>query len=96
MVEFDGNGRAVSVEEKPTEPKSNYAITGLYFYDKKVCQRAKVLKPSARGELEITDLNRIYLEEGSLNVITLGRGYALAGYRNGGLSVGGVGVCPGH
>ena len=76
VVGFDDTGRAVSLEEKPKEPKSNYAVTGLYFYDEKVCQRAKSLKPSARGELEITDLNRIYLEEGSLNVITLGRGYA--------------------
>lgn len=76
VVEFDKDGKAISVEEKPQNPKSNYAITGLYFYDKKVCERAKNLKPSARGELEITDLNRIYLEEGSLNVITLGRGYA--------------------
>lgn len=76
IVEFGPDGRAISVEEKPENPKSNYAITGLYFYDRKVCQRAKALKPSARGELEITDLNRIYLEEGSLNVITLGRGYA--------------------
>ncbi|MCI8476798.1 MAG: glucose-1-phosphate thymidylyltransferase RfbA [Oscillospiraceae bacterium] len=76
VVELDGEGRAVSLEEKPAQPKSNYAVTGLYFYDKKVCQRAKDLKPSPRGELEITDLNRMYLEEGSLKVITLGRGYA--------------------
>jgi len=76
VVEFNKAGKAVSIEEKPTNPKSNYAVTGLYFYDKKVCGRAKALKPSTRGELEITDLNRVYLEEGSLNVITLGRGYA--------------------
>lgn len=76
VVEFDTFGKVVSLEEKPQKPKSNYAVTGLYFYDEKVCQRAKSLTPSARGELEITDLNRIYLNEGTLNVITLGRGYA--------------------
>ena len=76
VVEFDRNGRAVSIEENPQKPKSSYAVTGLYFYDEKVCQRARSLRPSARGELEITDLNRLYLEEGSMNVITLGRGFA--------------------
>ena len=76
MVEFDNAGRAISIEEKPRKPKSNYAVTGLYFYDNRVCDFAKSLKPSARGELEITDLNRLYLEDGSLDVVPLGRGYA--------------------
>ena len=76
VVEFDDSGNAVSLEEKPVAPKSNYAVTGLYFYDKEVCQYAKELTPSKRGELEITDLNKIYLKKNNLNVITLGRGYA--------------------
>ena len=76
IVEFNEKGEAVSIEEKPEKPKSNYCVTGLYFYDNSVIEFAKSLKPSKRGELEITDLNRSYLEEGRLNVITLGRGYA--------------------
>lgn len=76
IVEFDENGQAISIEEKPQNPKSNYCVTGLYFYDNKVCDLVKKVKPSPRGELEITDLNRMYLEAGELNVVTMGRGYA--------------------
>lgn len=76
IVEFDGDGKVISVEEKPKCPKSNYCITGLYFYDQRVVDYAKNVKPSDRGELEITDLNRIYLEDGSLKVQLLSRGYA--------------------
>ena len=75
-MEFDKDGKVISVKEKPKEPKSNYAVTGLYFYDNRVSGYAKAQKPSARGELEITDLNRTYLEKGELDVKLLGRGFA--------------------
>jgi glucose-1-phosphate thymidylyltransferase len=76
VVEFDKNRKVISIEEKPVHPKSNYAVTGLYFYDNSVIEKAKALKPSPRGELEITDLNRVYLEEGTLDIQLMGRGMA--------------------
>ncbi|WP_237057893.1 glucose-1-phosphate thymidylyltransferase RfbA [Microbulbifer sediminum] len=76
VAEFDASGKVISIEEKPAQPKSNYAVTGLYFYDSQVCELAREIKPSHRGELEITDLNRIYLEQGLLNVELMGRGSA--------------------
>ena len=81
VVEFDRNKKVISIEEKPVNPKSNFAVTGLYFYDNTVVKKAKSLKPSLRGELEITDLNRLYLEEDTLDIQLLGRGMGVARYR---------------
>lgn len=102
IVEFDEAGRVVSVEEKPAHPKSNYAITGLYFYPGRVSSLAKQVRPSARGELEITSLNDLYLQDGKLDVQLLGRGFAWLGYRHHGQPCGCGRFCahggktPGH